>query len=88
MREAAEESGIDGLRVDASLGAIHVHALTCSLGVPTRHLDLQFIARAPADATIEISDESLDLRWWPVDALPDGIDAAVTHLVSVGRSRV
>ncbi|MCV7347366.1 NUDIX domain-containing protein [Mycolicibacterium rhodesiae] len=87
MREAAEESGIDGLEIDAALGAIHVHALTCSLGVPTRHLDLQFIVRAPADATIEISDESLDLQWWPVDALPDGIDAAVAHLVSVGRSR-
>ncbi|WP_396926573.1 NUDIX hydrolase [Mycolicibacterium sp.] len=87
MREATEESGIDGLGIDASLGAIHVHALTCSLGVPTRHLDLQFIARAPEDAHIAISDESLDLRWWPVDALPDGIDAAVEHLVSVGRSR-
>jgi hypothetical protein len=56
--------------------------------VPTRHLDLQFIARAPAGATSEISDESLDLRWWPIDALPDGIDSAVAHLVSVGRSRV
>ena len=87
MREATEESGIEGLAIDAALGAIHVHALTCSLGVPTRHLDLQFIARAPADATIAISDESLDLRWWPVDALPDGIDAAVEHLVAVGRSR-
>jgi len=87
MREATEESGIEGLRVDAALGAIHVHALTCSLGKPTRHLDLQFIAHAPADAVIAISDESLDLRWWPVDALPDGIDAAVAHLVAVGRSR-
>ncbi|WP_445169183.1 NUDIX hydrolase [Mycolicibacterium sp. Dal123E01] len=87
MREATEESGIDGLRIDAALGAIHVHALTCSLGLPTRHLDLQFIARAPEDAVIAISDESLDLRWWPVDALPDGIDASVAHLVAVGRSR-
>jgi 8-oxo-dGTP pyrophosphatase MutT (NUDIX family) len=87
MREATEESGIEGLRIDASLGALHVHALTCSLGVPTRHLDLQFIARAPADAAIAISDESLDLRWWPVDALPEGIDTAVAHLVAVGRSR-
>ncbi len=87
MREATEESGIEGLHIDASLGAIHVHALTCSLGVPTRHLDLQFITRAPADAAIAISDESLDLRWWPVDALPEGIDAAVAHLVTVGRSR-
>jgi 8-oxo-dGTP pyrophosphatase MutT (NUDIX family) len=87
MREATEESGIEGLHIDAALGAIHVHALTCSLGVPTRHLDLQFIARAPADATIAISAESLDLRWWPVDALPEGVDAALAHLVSVGRSR-
>ena len=87
MREATEESGIEGLRIEAPLGAIHVHALTCSLGVPTRHLDLQFIARAPKDAAIAISDESLDLRWWPVDALPDGVDAAVAHLVAVVRGR-
>lgn len=87
IREATEESGIEGLHLDAALGAIHVHALTCSLGVPTRHLDLQFIARAPANATIAISDESLDLRWWPVDALPEGIDASVAHLVAAGRAR-
>lgn len=86
LREATEESGVEGLRIDPVLGAIHVHALTCSLGVPTRHLDLQFIARAPADATIAISDESLDLRWWPFDALPEGIDAAVAHLVEVARN--
>lgn len=83
LREATEESGIDGLTVDAHLGAIHVHALTCSLGVPTRHLDLQFIARAPKDAEIAISDESLDLRWWPANGLPPGTDSALAHLVSV-----
>ncbi len=88
MREATEESGIENLHIDAALGAIHVHALTCSLGVPTRHLDLQFIARAPADAAIAISDESLDLRWWPFDALPDGVDPAVRHLAAVARARV
>lgn len=87
LREATEESGIDGLTVDAHLGAIHVHALTCSLGVPTRHLDLQFIARAPKDAEIAISDESLDLRWWPADELPPGTDSALAHLVSVASSR-
>ena len=71
LREATEESGVAGLRIDADLGAVHVHPVTCSLGVPTRHLDLQFIARAPADADIAISDESLDLRWWPVFNLAD-----------------
>ncbi|ORX08585.1 NUDIX hydrolase [Mycolicibacillus trivialis] len=87
LREAAEESGIAGLALDAGLTAIHVHPVTCSLGVPTRHLDLQFVARAPADATIGISEESLDLRWWPVDALPDGTDAALSYLVATAVHR-
>jgi len=82
LREGVEESGIPGLVVDPRLVAIHVHALTCSLGVPTRHLDLQFAAVAPAGASIAVSDESLDLRWWPVDALPPDTDHALAALVS------
>lgn len=81
LREAAEESGIEGLRLE-HLAAIHVHPLTCSLGLPTRHLDLQFAVRAPADATIAISDESLDLKWWPVDGLPADTDHAVHALIA------
>jgi 8-oxo-dGTP pyrophosphatase MutT (NUDIX family) len=82
LREATEESGVDGLRIAPGLVAIHVHPVTCSLGVPTRHLDLQFVAHAPAGAQIAISDESDDLRWWPADALPDGTDQALAHLVA------
>ena len=81
LREATEESGVDGLRIEPDLVAINVHALTCSLGVPTRHLDLQFVAHAPAGAQIAVSDESVDLRWWPIDALPTGSDAALAYLV-------
>ncbi|OBH18597.1 NUDIX hydrolase [Mycobacterium sp. E3247] len=81
LREATEESGVDGLRIEPGLAAIHVHPVTCSLGVPTRHLDLQFVAHAPAGARIAISDESEDLRWWPADALPDGADHALAYLV-------
>ncbi|ORA15109.1 NUDIX hydrolase [Mycobacterium arosiense] len=82
LREATEESGIDGLRMPPRLAAVHVHPVVCSLGVPTRHLDLQFVAHAPAGARIAISDESDDLRWWPVDALPDGTDHALAYLVA------
>ncbi|OJZ72998.1 NUDIX hydrolase [Mycobacterium paraffinicum] len=81
LREATEESGVDGLRIEPRLAAVHVHPVTCSLGVPTCHLDLQFVARAPAGARIAISDESEDLQWWPVDALPDGTDHALAYLV-------
>jgi 8-oxo-dGTP pyrophosphatase MutT (NUDIX family) len=88
QREAVEESGVGDLEIDPDLIAIHVHPITCSLGVPTRHLDLQFIARAPADATIEVSDESLDLRWWPLDALPENSDHALAQLVSLARRHI
>lgn len=87
LREANEESGVDGLRISPELAAINVHALTCSLGVPTRHLDLQFLAHAPADAQIAVSEESVDLRWWPIDRLPDGTDEALAFLVQRAVSR-
>lgn len=86
LREAREESGITGLRLDPELAALHVHPLTCSLGLPTRHLDLQFVAHAPAGAEILCSDESLDLRWWPLDALPEG-DPALTALGRAAAAR-
>ena len=87
LREATEESGVAGLRIEPELAAVHVHPVTCSLGVPTRHLDLQFVARAPAGARIAISDESLDLRWFPAGELPEGADHALAYLVAraVGR---
>jgi 8-oxo-dGTP pyrophosphatase MutT (NUDIX family) len=88
LREGAEESGITDLTVDPQLVALHVHPITCSLGVPTRHLDMQFIAYAPEGAEIHCSDESLDVRWWPVDALPDNSDFAVAQLVWLARARV
>jgi len=87
LREATEESGIDDLAIDPELAALHVHPVTCSLGVPTRHLDMQFIVHAPPDAEIAVSDESLDLRWWPLYALPDDCDFGVTQLVNSARLR-
>jgi 8-oxo-dGTP pyrophosphatase MutT (NUDIX family) len=84
-REAVEESGVEDLVVEPELAAVHVHPVTCSLGVPTRHLDLQFVARAPAGAQFEVSDESLDLRWWHLDEMPHDTDYGLSQLVSYGR---
>jgi 8-oxo-dGTP pyrophosphatase MutT (NUDIX family) len=81
LREATEESGVADLRIEPDLVAVHVHPVTCSLGVPTRHLDLQFVAHAPARAQIALSDESVDLRWWPIEDLPAGSDEALAYLV-------
>lgn len=88
LREATEESGVAGLRLRPELVAVHVHPVTCSLGVPTRHLDLQFMAHAPAGAQIVLSDESDDLRWWPAGELPSGTDHALEYLVQQSLRRV
>ncbi|AFM16142.1 NTP pyrophosphohydrolase [Mycolicibacterium chubuense NBB4] len=87
LREATEESGIDGLTIDPLPAAVHVHPVTCSLGVPTRHLDVQFVVRAPAGAEIARSDESLDLRWWPLDQLPAETDFGLSQLAAAARTR-
>lgn len=74
LREATEESGIEGLTISAEPLHLDVHPVTCSLGVPTRHLDVRYLVHAPTGARARISEESADLRWWPLDALPEGAD--------------
>ncbi len=88
FREAQEESGIDDLTIDRRLLSAHTHPITCSLGVPTRHLDLRFLVRAPTGARPVRSSESTDLRWWPVDSLPEDAESeTITHLVRLANQR-
>jgi 8-oxo-dGTP pyrophosphatase MutT (NUDIX family) len=86
LREAMEESGIPGLVLEPGVLHVDVHPITCSLGVPTRHLDVRYLVRAPAGAVPVISDESDDLCWWPLDALP-GDNATVPAMVAAARAR-
>ena len=92
-REATEESGLPGLRLDPVPVQLSEHAVPfCRLpGVPddgrtVHHLDVRFVAIAPAGAVHAVSDESLDVRWWPVGALPDP-DADLVELVALARTR-
>ncbi|MFC6705590.1 NUDIX hydrolase [Flexivirga alba] len=90
LREAAEESGINGLTPVPGALFLHRHDLAATFGRCTAHWDLRIAAVAPEGATITVSDESDDVRWWPVAALPeptdpdlaDCIDELRAHLVS------
>jgi hypothetical protein len=42
---------------------------------------------APPKAEIARSDESLDLRWWPLDALPEDCDFGLTQLAAAASPR-
>lgn len=87
LREATEETGLQGLRIDPEPIHLDVHPITCrgSAG-PTRHFDLRFLAIAPHQAPL-VSDESHDVRWWPVNALPDIFDE-VRELIIAGLQRL
>ncbi|MET8469599.1 NUDIX domain-containing protein [Streptomyces sp. NPDC006422] len=86
LREATEESGIPGLTLLAG-GPVRLdrHPIP---GPCTQHLDVQYAALAPADATEAISDESLDLRWFGYDEVAGVADASVVRLVEATRARL
>jgi 8-oxo-dGTP pyrophosphatase MutT (NUDIX family) len=79
-REAREESGIDSLVVSAEPVRLDRHRVGCHGG--SWHLDVQYVAIAPTGAEHVRSEESLDLRWWPVGALPEPADESVRALVA------
>ncbi|MET9199857.1 NUDIX domain-containing protein [Gordonia sp. NPDC003585] len=93
LREAREESGIADLALSGGIVTLHTHPISCSLGVPTRHLDVRYRAVAPPThdgslPDIECSDESVDLRWWPVAALPETARTGdMWTLITRGRAR-
>jgi coenzyme F420-0:L-glutamate ligase len=87
-REAREESGIGSLSFDPAPLGLDVHPITCSLGVPTRHFDVRFLAVAPEGAEPVRSDESLDLQWFPFDRLPERASSELPRLVQAARNRL
>jgi 8-oxo-dGTP pyrophosphatase MutT (NUDIX family) len=71
LREASEESGLEGLRIDPEPLQLSRHAVEfCDPRGTVSHLDVRFLARTGADVDPVVSEESLDVRWWPVDDLP------------------
>lgn len=81
LREATEESGIEGLRLDPVPVDLDIHPITCSSGVPTRHFDVRFLAVAPDGAVPVRSDESDDLAWFGWDELPERVATDTPRLM-------
>ncbi|MEW5355081.1 MULTISPECIES: NUDIX hydrolase [unclassified Streptomyces] len=84
LREATEESGVEGLTLLPS-GPVRLdrHLTPCAW-----HLDVQYAAIAPPGAVEAISDESLDLRWFAYDAVAEVADDSVVRLLAETRARL
>ncbi|TCK61330.1 NUDIX domain-containing protein [Curtobacterium sp. PhB136] len=72
-REAREESGIPDLELSSSrIVDLDRHDLHGGFSCAA-HWDVGFVAVVPRDTETTVSDESDDVRWFPVDALPDAL---------------
>ncbi|MET8507948.1 NUDIX hydrolase [Streptomyces sp. NPDC004787] len=86
LREATEESGIPGLTL---LPGGPVRLDRHPIPAPCNwHLDVQYAALAPAGAAAEISDESLDLRWFAYDEVAGVADTSVVRLLEETLKRL
>ncbi|WP_298553632.1 NUDIX hydrolase [Streptomyces luteogriseus] len=86
LREATEESGVPGLSL---LPGGPVRLDRHPIPPPChRHFDVQYAVVAPPDATHAISDESLDVRWFGYDEVPEVADESVVHLLAATRARL
>ncbi|MEU3750285.1 MULTISPECIES: NUDIX hydrolase [Streptomyces] len=86
LREATEESGIAGLTL---LPGGPVRLDRHPIPAPCHwHLDVQYAALAPAGAEAEISEESLDLRWFAYEDVAGVADTSVVELLKGTLSRL
>lgn len=85
-REAVEESGIAEVAIVGEPLRLDRHPVPCA-GGRSEHLDVQYLGLVASNAREVISDESDDLRWFGLDALPDGLDASVLALVQAAVAR-
>lgn len=85
LRELREETGVvvTGLPERLVYDLDH-HALSSAFGRCASHLDIGVAVVVTDGAALVVSDESEDVRWWPIDALPAqvpvGFDGRVQRL--------
>lgn len=86
LREATEESGIAGLSL---LPGGPVRLDRHPIPAPCHwHFDVQYAVLAPQDAEHAISEESLDVRWFAYDEVPEVADESVVRLLEATRARL
>jgi 8-oxo-dGTP pyrophosphatase MutT (NUDIX family) len=87
VREAHEESGLPDLSLDLGPLLLSKHEVPCGPVRPTYHLDVQYLVLANQHLiSPNIGAESLDLRWFAHDHLPQ-VDSSVVALVQAAGVR-
>ena len=75
LREAEEESGLDGLRVESTIFDLDRHWIPARGTEPGHwHYDVRYVVHAGVNEAFAISEESLALAWQPIRALAEAAD--------------
>jgi 8-oxo-dGTP pyrophosphatase MutT (NUDIX family) len=83
LREAEEESGLSGLRIEEEIFDLDRHWIPEHKGVPAHwHYDVRYVVRADTDEAFVVSDESHALAWREVAELAqdEAADASVRRM--------
>jgi 8-oxo-dGTP pyrophosphatase MutT (NUDIX family) len=76
LRELREETGVDVLvPAEPLVYDLDHHELSSAFGRCASHLDIGVAVVVSDDAALVVSEESEDVRWWPIDALPSQVPA-------------
>ena len=85
-REVAEESGLASFTLDEAVAQLDVHWVEFCGGGGVHHLDVRFVAQADPTHAYAISEESHDVRWFPLADLPE-LEDSVLDLIDIARDR-
>lgn len=84
LKEAREESGLQGLQVQAdSIFDLDLHWIPARREVPGHwHYDLRYVVHAGSDECFVVSEESIALAWRPIHQLALDPDPSISRMAS------
>ncbi|GGK02803.1 NUDIX hydrolase [Luteimonas terricola] len=83
LREAGEESGLTGLRLEGGIFDLDRHWIPERKGIQGHwHYDVRYVVRAGADEAFVVGEESHDLAWLDVEAIAadDAMDPSLRRM--------
>ena len=90
LKEAEEETGLPGLRIESGIFDLDRHWIPEHKGVPAHwHYDVRYVVRAGADEAFVVSEESHALAWREIAELAreQAADASVRRMAQKWLSR-
>ncbi|MDX6465095.1 MAG: hypothetical protein QOI27_135 [Gaiellaceae bacterium] len=82
LREVREETGLETRLETVQPVHLDIHEIPDRPDMPAHlHLDVRFLSVADAEE-LTLSDESTDVRWWPLDEAARAGDESLSRLIA------